>query len=117
MANQAVQTSKTEGGGVEGIENRFFTLSLDIFLVLGFDGYLKQMNPMCGKTLGFTSQELLAKPFIKFIHPKDRESTINKLEELAIEGDTISYENRFRCKDGSYKWLLWNAALCPQEQL
>jgi PAS domain S-box-containing protein len=117
MANQVAQICISEGGGVEAIENRFFTLSLDIFLALGFDGYLKQMNPMCEKALGFTREELLAKPLIKLIHPKDREPTITKLEELATGGDNISYENRFRCKDGSYKWLLWNAAICPQEQL
>ncbi|MEW5856701.1 MAG: PAS domain S-box protein [Cyanobacteriota bacterium] len=117
MAIPAAESPITESSGVEAENNRFFTLSLDMFFIAGFDGYFKRLNPMCEKTLLFTAEEFLAKPWIAFIHPKDRESTLIQLQELSSTGETVSFENRFRCKDGTYKWLLWNAALCPEEQL
>jgi PAS domain S-box-containing protein len=117
MAIQAAESPITESSEVEAENNRFFTLSLDMFFIAGFDGYFKRLNPMCEKTLLFTAEEFLAKPWIAFIHPKDRESTLIQLQELSNTGETVSFENRFRCKDGTYKWLLWNAALCPEEQL
>ncbi|MBD1840669.1 PAS domain S-box protein [Coleofasciculus sp. FACHB-501] len=117
MAIPAAESPITESSKVEAENNRFFTLSLDMFFIAGFDGYFKRLNPMCEKTLLFTSEEFLAKPWIAFIHPKDRESTLVQLQELSSTGETVTFENRFRCKDGTYKWLLWNAALCAEEQL
>jgi PAS domain S-box-containing protein len=117
MAIQAAESPITESSGVEAENNRFFTLSLDMFFIAGFDGYFKRLNPMCEKTLLFTDEEFLAKPWIAFIHPKDRESTLTQMQKLSSTGETVTFENRFRCKDGTYKWLLWNAALCPEEQL
>lgn len=98
-------------------QNRFFTLSLDMCFILDFDGSLKQVNPMCGQTLLFTTEELLSQPLLKFVHSEDRASTLAQLQQLATGTDTVSFENRCRCKDGSYKWLLWNAAPCHEEEL
>lgn len=117
MAMQAEKPRISDSRGLEVKKNRFFTLSLDMFFVAGFDGYFKQLNPMCEKTLGFTTDQLSAKQWIEFIHPKDRQATIAQLQEISSSTETISFENRFRCKDGSYKWLLWNAAVCHEEQL
>ena len=97
--------------------NRFFTLSLDLLCVAGFDGYFKQLNPIWGKLLGFTLEELQAKPFIEFVHPEDQESTVAEAQRLTTGADTISFENRYQCKDGSYKWLSWNARSFPQQQI
>ncbi len=102
---------------LEAKQNRFFTLSLDMFFILGFDGYLKQVNPMCEKILGLTAVELLAQPLLKLVHPEDRQSTVAQLEKLSTSTETVTFENRCRCQDGTYKWLLWNAAPCQEDKL
>ncbi|MCL1469832.1 PAS domain-containing sensor histidine kinase [Argonema antarcticum] len=95
----------------------FFNLSVDMLFILGLDGYIKQLNPMCEKTLSFTTQEFISRPLLEFVHPQDREFTFAQLEKLGNIGNPISFDNRFLCKNGAYKWLLWNATLSQEEQL
>ena len=117
MATQTAKISTSSRKELQAKQNRFFTLSLDMFFILGFDGYLKQVNPMCEKILALTSAELLAQPLLELVHPEDRESTVAQLEKLATSTETVTFENRCRCQDGSYKWLLWNAAPCQDDKL
>ena len=91
------------------LEQRFFDLSIDMLCVLGFDGYFKRLNPAWEATLGFTRDELMARPFIEFVHPDDRDRTLNKNGEVRSGGQTRLFENRYQCKDGSIRWLLWNS--------
>jgi PAS domain S-box-containing protein len=89
--------------------DRFFNLSLDLLAIGSFDGYFTRLNPACEQVLGFTNVELMAEPFISFVHPDDRERTISGAQSLVDGGSIASFENRYRCKDGSYRWILWNA--------
>jgi hypothetical protein len=52
----------------------------------------------------------MARPFIEFVHPDDRERTLKQNAEVRGGGQALGFENRYRCKDGSHRWLLWNAA-------
>ena len=89
--------------------DRFFELSLDMMCVANFAGFFLRLNPAWEKTLGFSAAELCQAPFLDFVHPDDRERTLERMGALAAQQDIRNFENRYRCKDGSYKWLLWNA--------
>lgn len=92
------------------LEDRFFAVAIDLLCVLDFNGYFKRLNPAWEKALGFTIAELQSKPFIEFVHPDDRERTLRQNRDVRTGGQARSFENRYLCKDGSYRWLLWNAA-------
>lgn len=96
--------------------NRFINLSVDMFCVAGFDGFFKSLNPSFERTLGFTAEELLAKPYLEFIHPDDRQATTVQAHRVETH-EVLAFENRYLCKDGSYKWLLWNAVSVPEQQV
>jgi len=97
--------------------DRFFDLSLDLLCIAGFDGYFKRVNPEWEKVMGYTQEELLSRPYIELIHPDDVEGTRAVAARIAQGHSVISFENRYRAKDGSYRWLVWNAAPVPGEPI
>lgn len=104
--------------GVSEQSARFWELSNDLMCTVGFDGYFKRLNPAWEQTLGWTTQELRSQPFLEFIHPDDRERSGREAANLtSAEHQTIVFENRYRCKDGSYRTLQWDATSAPDEQL
>jgi two-component system, sensor histidine kinase and response regulator len=90
--------------------DRFFRLSLDLFCVVSFDGYFVRVNPAWQTVLGLSEEELRSKPFGDFVHPDDRAPSTEALSALSTGAQLIDFENRYRAKDGSYKWLQWFAA-------
>jgi PAS domain S-box-containing protein len=92
------------------MEDRFFDISIDLLCFLGFDGYFRRLNPAWERTLGFTREELMSRPFLEFVHPDDRARTLEQNGKVRGGGQALGFENRYLCKDGSYRWLLWNAA-------
>jgi PAS domain S-box-containing protein len=94
-----------------------FSLSLQMLCIAGTDGYFKLVNPAFEKTLGFTTEELLSHPFIDFVHPDDREATAHEVRKLAAGLPTVQFENRYRCKDGSYRWLAWTSSPAAKSEL
>ena len=99
---------KTKYTNAKKERDRLFNFSIDMLCIAGFDGYFKQLNPSWEKTLGWTNKELQSKPYLDFVHREDREATINAAEGLK-EKEIIAFENRYLCKDGSYKWISWSA--------
>ncbi|MEQ8961963.1 MAG: PAS domain-containing protein, partial [Coleofasciculus sp. C2-GNP5-27] len=96
-------------------QDKFLTLTLDLFFIASPDGYWQQVNPRCERILGYSSQEFKARPWIEWVHPEDQQMTLKQLQQLRDCEEIVSFENRYRCKDGSYKWLLWNITLCHKQ--
>ena len=90
--------------------NNFFNLSLELLCVATpQNNCFRRINPSFERILGYTQEELLNQPFLNFIHPDDVQSTIEELKRLEKDRDTIGFENRYRCKDGSYRYFQWMA--------
>jgi PAS domain S-box-containing protein len=95
---------------VHDVEDRFFDASIDMLCFLDFNGYFKRVNPAWERTLGFTRTELTSRPFIEFVHPDDRERTLKQNAQVRDGAQALAFENRYLCKDGSFRWFRWNAA-------
>ncbi|WP_293132325.1 PAS domain S-box protein [Microcoleus sp. bin38.metabat.b11b12b14.051] len=97
--------------------DRIFSLSLDMLCVVGFDGYIKRINPAAETILGYSPAEMVGKLFIEFVHPDDRETTLKQAESIAAGNNTVGFENRWRCQNGSYKWIAWTVSPFCEEEL
>jgi PAS domain S-box-containing protein len=94
---------------------RFFELSLDLFCLAGLDGYFKQINQNFTRVLGYSTAELLARPFIDYVHPDDHDQTRHQVQRLAQGLPVVQFENRYRDRWGNYKWFQWTAKSVPAE--
>ena len=118
VADQATHALlNSRGARIEVERDRLFNYSLDMLCVAGFDGYFKQVNPAWSRILGWSEEELLSKPWLEFTHPDDAEATIAAGEQLHAGKSVVSFVNRYRCKDGSYRWLAWNSYPLAEEGL
>jgi PAS domain S-box-containing protein len=89
--------------------DRIFNLSPDLVVVAGFDGHVTRVNPAVHHVLGYTEEELLARPYVEFVHPDDRERTAAEAAAIGHGKTTLSFENRIVRKDGSVRVLEWTA--------
>ncbi len=86
------------------LRDKIFTHSLDMLFVAGFDGFLKVLNPAWENNLGWTIEELTSKPWLDFVYSEDKERTDDiKIQKLDNGNEIVQFENRYLCKDGSYK--------------
>jgi PAS domain S-box-containing protein len=107
----------TEQRRLEQTTNRLYALTRDLFCTVGFDGAFRSLNPAWEHALGYSSEELTSTPFMELVHPDDRPRTTREFERLLASGDlTLDFENRFRHKDGSYRWLLWSVYVTVEER-
>jgi PAS domain S-box-containing protein len=96
---------------------RIFDLSLDLLCVANLDGYFTRVNPAFEHTLGYSSEQLLARPFADFIHPDDRSAAGEAMHTLARGQELVRFENRYLRDDGSICWLQWSVRPVPDEGL
>ena len=97
--------------------DRFFDLSVDLLATINFEGYFLRLNPAWEQTLGFTTAELMAQPYLDFIHPDDIATTQAASQRLSAGQMVMRFENRYRCKDGSYRWLSWSSRPYDEQNL
>jgi PAS domain S-box-containing protein len=95
---------------LEAEVSRYYDASLDLLATADMNGRFTRVNPAWQRLLGYTPEELCARPFIDFVHPDDREATIAQTAGLAQALDTIGFRNRYRASDGGYRWLEWSAS-------
>ena len=95
----------------------FFDLSRDMLCTANMDGYFVELNDAWTYHLGYSLEELRAAPFVERVHPEDRERTEAEAAGLFEGGETMSFENRYQAKDGSWHWLRWSSQLSPDESL
>lgn len=103
------EQSKEEAQKTRAELERFFDLAPDMICIASPDGYLKAVSRAWETTLGFSEKELLSRPFTEFIHPDDLQPTLGEIERQMAGQATVSFINRYLCKDGSYRLLEWQA--------
>ncbi len=92
---------------------RFFDLVPDLVAIVGSGGYFKKLNPAWQRILGYTLDELYSEPITSLINPADVERTLEEIQRQLDGFPTLNFINRYRCKDGAYRVLEWQAAPSP----
>lgn len=93
----------------------FFTLSPELLCIATSDGRFLRVSPAWTQILGWTEAELLARPFLDFVHKEDLEATLTEARRLGTGGVTVGFENRFACADGTYRTLAWVSVGVPEQ--
>jgi PAS domain S-box-containing protein len=115
--NAALQTEMEERARAEQERERFFDMSLEMLCIIGYDGYFKELNSAWEKTLGWTLEELKARPFVELVHPDDQGGTNSESQRLRMGGNVLDFENRYLTKDGTYRWISWRSSSVPESGL
>lgn len=89
--------------------DRLWSLSQDLMLVCDFDGIIRSVNPSATRLLGWKEDEMIGQVLAEFVHPDDLPGTTGEIAKLVQGFTTLSFENRYRCRDGNYRLLEWNA--------
>jgi PAS domain S-box-containing protein len=117
LTEAVLEAERAHRQRLEAETERIFDLSLDNLCIAGFDGFFKRLNPAWERSLGYSREELMARPYRDFVHPDDLEKTESEAGKHPEGHNSENFENRYRCKDGSYKWLAWRVTAVPEEQL
>ena len=96
---------KTQSEELEG----FFDVNLDLLCIADLEGHFIKTNNSWGEILGYSTDELSKRHFLDFVHPEDRQATLEAMAIL-VRGDAVlHFTNRYRCKDGSYRHIEWRS--------
>ncbi|MEX1229739.1 MAG: PAS domain S-box protein [Planctomycetaceae bacterium] len=116
-ANRVVRRDFAKRRQAEEERDRFFNLSLDLFCIADNNGYFTRVNPAFGRTLGWSEDEMVTRPYLEFVHPDDRTSTTNEVDRQSGGRPTMNFVNRYLCKDGSWRWLNWTSQPHPDGKM
>lgn len=117
VAREVFAYQETALQRIENDMSRFFELSLDLFCIAGFDGFFRRINANFSKLLGHDDSELLARPFLDFIHEDDRQPTIDRMSTLSEGNPVVRFKNRYRAADNSFVTLEWTAKSIESESI
>ncbi|MGB3312098.1 MAG: PAS domain S-box protein [Nodosilinea sp.] len=97
--------------------DRFLSVGSDLQVITSINGYFRWVSPSFEQVLGWNPQDMISRPWSDFVHPDDVYKSLVETEQLFEGRETLAFENRYRHKDGSYRWFLWNARPYPDEQV
>ena len=108
---QAVERSRAEQALKEKIDeiDKFFTASVDLLCVADTEGHFRRVNPAWERLLGITAKELAGRSFLDFVHPDDLPATRMRLTGLAEQRSVQNFIDRYRSRDGAWRWIEWKA--------
>ncbi|BCS30996.1 hypothetical protein TBR22_A01950 [Luteitalea sp. TBR-22] len=109
-----IATDITERRAAQEERDFLWNASPDPVCIAGFDGYLHQVNPAWTERLGWTAEELRARPWLDFVHPDDVEATMAAGTRVRRGEPVMNFVNRYRTRDGKYRWFLWNTVSLPE---
>lgn len=95
--------------GLRDARESFFDRSLDLLCLASFDGWFVEVNAAWERVLGWSSEQLVSRPYAEFVHPEDLDATHAAASTLVDGGDVTRFKNRYRHRDGSWRWLAWTA--------
>jgi PAS domain S-box-containing protein len=110
-------TDITERKQLEHDRERFLAVASELQLILGSNGYFQWVSPMFESTLGWTTEEMTSRQWTEFVHPDDIASSVAEETSVFDGHELMAFENRYRHKDGSYRWFSWNAQPDPEKQV
>jgi PAS domain S-box-containing protein len=87
----------------------FFDVALELLCIADMNGNFLKVNPLWENVLGYSKQELEGMNFLNLVHPDDYDSTVDVMKDLMEQNNVLNFINRYRCKDGSYRWIEWNS--------
>ncbi len=117
LANEMVSYSESALERLRSDINQFFELSLDLFCIAGFDGYFRRINSNFTRVLGFSEHELLARPFISFVHPEDVQKTTDVMRKLLEGLPVVHFRNRYITKSREEIEFEWTAKSVVKENV
>jgi PAS domain S-box-containing protein len=116
-ANIRLKNELIERERAEAETERFFTMSADLICIIDAEGDFRRVNAAFETALGYSLEELYSRPILDFVHPEELDATKAEMEKLTHGLPSIRYENRYRCKNGFYKWLGWTMQPAPEGTL
>lgn len=109
--------SNPNARGVEQERARFLAVGFDLQVITSINGYFQWVSPTFERLLGWTLDEMTSRPWTDFVHPDDIPESVSEADNLFSGHETFAFENRYRHKDGSYRWFLWKAQSYPAEEV
>ncbi|MDQ3365762.1 MAG: PAS domain S-box protein [Myxococcota bacterium] len=106
VVQRAAELGETNRSAANEIDV-LFEMALDLLCIAGLDGQFRRVSPSWTTALGWSAAELCSRPWLDFVHPDDLAQTIAAGAQLNEGTSVISFANRYRCHDGSYRWLQW----------